>query len=149
MARILSKAADIRAWAEARGGSPMLEDVPDPTGDRTLLELSFGQHMLNADSNEGPDRATGGFRLVSWDEWLEELDKQRLALKVNDETPGALDNDFRFVARGGDGKTTAAAQQPAPGSVERPRPADEDEDDVTVSVDGFRPAPGEGGGSVR
>jgi hypothetical protein len=148
MSRIISKPDDIRAWAEARGGSPMLEDVPDPTGDRTLLQISFGQHMLNADNNEGPDRPTGGFRLVSWDEWIEELDRQDLAMKINDEVPGMLDNDFRFVKRSGKGQTTAAAQQPAPGSVERPGHRDEEEDDVTVSVDGFRPAPGEGGGRI-
>ena len=144
MARTLSKGEDIRAWAEARAGTPMLEDVPDPTGDRTLLEISFGQHMLNADNNEGPDRATGGFRLVSWEEWLEELDRQHLAIKVNDESPGTLDNDFRFVDRNGEGRTTAAAQQPAPGSVDRPRRKHEAEDDVTAGIDRFRPAPGEG-----
>jgi hypothetical protein len=122
----------------------MLEDVPDPTGERTLLQISFGQHMLNADSNEGPDRATGGFRLVGWDEWLEELDRQQLAIKVNEEVPGLLDNDFRFVARDGDGLTTPAAQQPPPGSVARPRePAAED--DLTAPVDGFRPSVGKGG----
>jgi hypothetical protein len=148
MARVLSKGDDIREWAEARGGSPMVADIPDPTGDRMLLQISFGQHYLNADTNEGPDRATGGFRLVSWDEWLAELDRQDLAIKVNDDMPGVLDNDFRFVDRDGDGETTAAAQQPAPGSVERPGRHDEEEDEVTASVNGFRPAPGEGGGRI-
>jgi hypothetical protein len=140
MSRLITKADDIRTWAEARGGSPMLEDVPDPTGDRTLLQLSFGQHMLNADSNEGPDRATGGFRLVSWDEWIEELDRQDLALKVNDEMPGTLDNDFRFVKRTGDGRTTPAAQQPAPGSVER-----RGRRNAHVSVNKVQPSPREAG----
>jgi hypothetical protein len=148
MARILSEGDDIREWAAARGGSPMVADIPDPTGDRMLLQISFGQHFLNADMNEGPDRATGGFRLVSWDEWLAELDRQDLAIKINDEMPGVLDNDFRFVDRDGDGETTPAAQQPAPGSVERPGRHDEKEDEKTVSVDGFRPAPGEGGGRI-
>jgi hypothetical protein len=121
MARILTNHDEIRAWAGARGGSPMLLDVPDPgTDDQQLLQLTFGEHALDADTNEGPD-LLGGFTLVGWDEWLAALDAQGLGLKVNDEIPGVLDNDFEFVARGGHGRTTSAAQQPAPGTVERPR----------------------------
>ncbi|HET8727448.1 MAG TPA: hypothetical protein VFO41_08055 [Alphaproteobacteria bacterium] len=111
---------DIRHWASARGGYPMLMDTPDPEGDRTLLEITFGQHALDADGNEGPDRATGGFRLVGWDEWFTELDRQGLILKVNDPVPGALDNDFEFVAARGAGQTTDAARQPPVAGVEAP-----------------------------
>ena len=46
----------------------------------------------------GPDPITG-YSLVSWDEWFAALDKQKLALKVNDEVPGALDKSHEFVAR--------------------------------------------------
>ena len=98
MARILKSHREIRDWAEARGGSPMLEDLPDGTREQTLLQLTFGQHALDADHNEGPD-ALGGFELVGWDEWFAALDAQKLALKVNEEVPGALDNAFEFVAR--------------------------------------------------
>lgn len=112
MPKLLADHETIRHWASARGGNPMLLDVPDPGGDRTLLQITFGEHMLDADSNEGPDRATGGFRLVDWDEWFAELDRQGLILKVNDPVPGALDNDFEFVAADGKGITTAAAQSP-------------------------------------
>ncbi len=98
MSKILTKREAIRDWAIARGGAPMLETVPDGTGERTLLQLTFGQHALNADHNEGPD-PIGGFELVDWDEWFAELEHQQMALKVNDEVPGALDNDFEFVTR--------------------------------------------------
>jgi hypothetical protein len=120
MARILATAQEIREWAEARGGNPMLMDVPSGSTSRVLLQLTFGQHALNADHNEGPDRPTGGFELVSWDDWLAELERQHLVLKVADEVPVLLDNDFEFVAADGDGTTTDAARQPPAGTVERP-----------------------------
>jgi hypothetical protein len=98
MAKILMKHDEIREWAEARAGSPMLEDVPDGTEVRSLLEITFGQHALNADTNEGPDRP-GGFQLVSWDDWFVEFDKRKLALVVPDEEPGGSGNAFEFVDR--------------------------------------------------
>ena len=105
MARILHKREEIRDWVLARGGAPMLEDLPDGTHDQILLQLTFGQHALNADGNEGPDRVVG-FELASWDDWFAEFDKQQLALKVNDEQPGRLDRapkdelDRRALAAG-------------------------------------------------
>lgn len=120
MSKILTDHAAIRQWAEARNGYPMLMDVPSGTGSRTLLQLTFGQHALNADNNEGPDRAAGGYQLVTWDDWLAELERQQLALKVNDEQPGRLDNDFHFVSRDEDAATTDAAQQPPVAAVEDP-----------------------------
>lgn len=113
MARTLTTPDDIRQWAEARAGAPMSMDMPDGTGGtRTLLNLTFGQHALNADENEGPDRI-GGFELVSWDDWLAALGEQDLAIRVRDEEPGQLDTDFEFVSRDGKGETTAAARKPA------------------------------------
>ena len=98
MPRILRKHQDIRDWAIARGGAPMLEDVPDGSKERHLLQLTFGQHALNADHNEGPD-PLGGFVLVGWDEWFAVLDAEKLAIEVNDEEPGSFDNRFEFVPR--------------------------------------------------
>jgi hypothetical protein len=98
MAKILHTREAIRDWVIARGGSPMLEDTPDGSGSRVLLQLTFGQHALNADHNEGPE-PLGGFELVSWDEWFSELDRQELALSVNDEVPGSLDKAHQFVTR--------------------------------------------------
>jgi hypothetical protein len=98
MAKILRSREEIRDWVLARGGSPLLEDLPDGTHEQALLQLTFGQQALNADQNEGPD-PLGGFELVDWDEWFAVLEQQKLALKVNDEVPGALDNGFEFVSR--------------------------------------------------
>ena len=121
MPRILSSPQDIRQWVEARACNPKLMDVPDGTGGTSsLLQISFGQHPLNADQNEGPDRATGGYQLVGWDEWFAEFDRQNLGIKVRDEQPGLLDNDFEFVARDGRGRTPDAARQPPVATVEDP-----------------------------
>ena len=98
MAKTLTSRDDIRQWATARGGNPMLMDVPDGTGSRTLLQLTFGQEALNSDGNEGPDRV-GGFQLVSWDDWFAALDENRLALRVSDDPAGGAEAEFEFVER--------------------------------------------------
>jgi hypothetical protein len=124
MAKTMIEHDDIREWAEARAGEPMLEDIPDVDREQVLLAITFGQHAINADHNEGPDPITG-WSLVTWDEWFAAFDQQNLALKVNDELPGQLDRAFEFVSRDGEGLTTEAARQPAPGTVARPEPSDE------------------------
>jgi hypothetical protein len=127
MARTLTSHDDIRQWAQARGGNPMLMDTPDVREDHTLLTITFGQHALNAERNEGPDvNPYGGWNLSGWDEWFAEFDKQKLAIKVNDDQPGSLDNDFTFVPRDGDKaeQTTDAARQPPNVSIKSPDPAD-------------------------
>ncbi len=98
MAKTLNSREDIRQWAEARGGNPMLMDTPDGTGSRTLLQLTFGQHAINTDGNEGPDRI-GGFQLVSWEEWFAALDESGLAVRVSDDQAGGNEAEFEFVER--------------------------------------------------
>jgi len=120
MPRILTDHDEIRQWAEARTGSPMAMDVPDGTQSRTLLEITFGQHALNAENNEGPDRPVSGYELVSWDDWFAEFDGQGLAIRVQEEQPGVLDRGFEFMTRDGQGETSPAAQKPPVGSVEDP-----------------------------
>lgn len=122
MSRILSERDEIRQWATARAGNPMLLDTPQ---DRVLLQISFGQHALNAEGNEGPDHSlTGGWQLTGWDEWFEEFEKNNMAIKVNDDQPGMLDNDFAFVQRDGEGETTDAARKPAAITVQSPNDED-------------------------
>ena len=55
--------------------------------------------MLNSGENQDTDRP-GGLDLTGWDEWLAELNNQKLALKVGDKIDGVLDNDFEFVPAG-------------------------------------------------
>lgn len=98
MARILTDREEIRQWAIARAGNPVLMEVPDGTSSRTILQLAFGQDALNALGNEGPDRV-GGFQLVSWTEWFDALDANGLAVRVSDDPSGGNEAEFEFVSR--------------------------------------------------
>lgn len=98
MSKILTDRRAIREWVEARGGNPVLMDVPDGTGIRTVLQLTFGQDALNAEGNEGPDRIDG-FQLVSWEEWFVALEKGHLAIEVTDDPSGGNEAEFTFVPR--------------------------------------------------
>ncbi len=123
MSQILTDREAIRQWAAARGGNPILMDVPDGSQNRTILQLTFGQHALNSDGNEGPDRI-GGFHLVSWEEWFTALEEGGLALKVSDDPAGGNEAEFEFVAREqADRESTDAAQKPASIVTEGPNPA--------------------------
>jgi hypothetical protein len=123
MAKILTSRDDIRQWAEARGGNPMLMETPDGTGSRTLLQLTFGQHAINTDGNEGPDRV-GGFQLVSWDDWFAALDEGKLALRVSDDLAGGNEAEFEFVPREGGDNTSEAGKKPAAISIQSPNKDD-------------------------
>jgi len=98
MSKILTDRQAIREWVEARGGNPVIMDTPDGTGVRTILQLTFGQDALNADSNEGPDRVDG-FQLSSWEEWFVALEKGNLAIEVSDDPAGGNEAEFTFVPR--------------------------------------------------
>lgn len=99
MSKILTSHDDIRQWTVARGGNPMLLETPDGTGTRTMLQLTFGQHALNSDGNEGPDRLTG-FQLADWDDWFAALDENGLSLQVSDDPAGGNETEYEFVPRG-------------------------------------------------
>ncbi len=98
MARILTKAEDIRQWVEARGGYPMLMEVPSGTRSRTVLLIAFGQDALNTGETQGQDRP-GGFELVGWDDWISALENEKLALRVSDDPSGGREAEFDFVPR--------------------------------------------------
>ena len=78
MSRILSRAEDIRQWAEARSGMPAWSELPSGTRSQIVLRLVFDQYLLNSGESQDLDRP-GGLDLVGWDDWLGELTKQKLA----------------------------------------------------------------------
>ena len=130
MSKVMTNREEIRQWVEARGGYPMLMDTPDGTGSRTLLQLTFGQHALNSDTNEGPDRLNAGFQLSGWEDWFAALDENNLAIRVSDDPAGGNENEFEFVSRDEGASreetqnTTGAAQKPASITVGGPDPRD-------------------------
>ena len=98
MSRILSNPEDIRQWVEARGGYPLLMEIPSGTRSRTVLQLAFGQDQLNSAESHGQERV-GGFQLVGWDEWIAALEGENLALRVSDDAAGGREAEFDFVPR--------------------------------------------------
>jgi hypothetical protein len=98
MSRILTKHDEIRQWAEARGGYPLMMDVTSGTRSRSVLQLGFGQEGINTGESQGQDRP-GGFELVSWDDWLTALEQENLALRVSDDPSGGREAEFDFVPR--------------------------------------------------
>jgi hypothetical protein len=98
MSRILTKAEDIRQWVEARGGYPLLMEVPSGTRTRTVLQIAFGQDALNTGETQGQERP-GGFELVGWDDWIRALENENLALRVSDDPAGGREAEFDFVPR--------------------------------------------------
>jgi hypothetical protein len=98
MSATLTDRDAIRQWVAARGGNPVLMDVPDGSKTRTVLQLTFGQEALNSVNNQGPDRV-GGFQLVSWEEWFTALENGKLALRVSDDPAGGNEAEFEFVER--------------------------------------------------
>ena len=92
MSKILTKAEDIRQWVEARGGYPMLMEVPSGTRTRTVLQLAFGQDVFNTGETQGQDRVGG-------DDWLSALEHEKLALRVSDDPSGGREAEFDFVPR--------------------------------------------------
>lgn len=98
MTKVLTKHDEIRQWAIARAGNPVIEDRATGIGGAPVLRIVFDQYALNAGENQYGDRP-GGFDLVDWDEWFAEFDALGFGLLVEDEKPGVLDDYFEFVKR--------------------------------------------------
>jgi hypothetical protein len=94
--RLLVTPEEIRQWGEARSGLPAIEDRPPNVPGQPVHRIVFGQHLLNTGESQYTDRP-GGLDLVSWDEWVAELEMRNLALKVAVEAPGVLDDRYEFV----------------------------------------------------
>ena len=94
--RLLVTPEEIRQWGEARSGLPAIEDRPPNVPGAPVLRIVFDQRLLNTGESQYTDRP-GGLDLVSWDEWVAELEARNLALKVAIEVPGMLDDRYEFV----------------------------------------------------
>lgn len=82
--------SDIQNWVTARKGQPALRRIPDAMGSiRARLALNFARHAAPTEMPSQDD----GMSPCSWTAWLAELDRQNLAVRVDDES------DFEFVDR--------------------------------------------------
>lgn len=93
----LTDHTEIREWAIARAGKPMLHYVSDGAGGETpVLSLSFGQHA----THEGDlEHSTEGRQLVEWGDWFAAFEEQGLALHVPVSEPGVIDDAHQIVKR--------------------------------------------------
>jgi len=86
---VLTDHDEIREWAEERGATPSCVKGTGKRGGLGMLRLDFpgftGEESLQP---------------VDWDEWLEEFDKDNLALLVQDTTAGGERSNFnKLVSR--------------------------------------------------
>ena len=85
----------IRQWTTARGGRPLVQEHPQPTGGtNSVLRLDFPQPGA---ALEMDDDATLTTRRVEWTEWLSLLDEKGLAVEVPDGE--GLETTHRLVSR--------------------------------------------------
>jgi glutathione synthase/RimK-type ligase-like ATP-grasp enzyme len=82
---------EIRRWAEERGGKPaVVKSTHDKNGGGILrLEFPGAPHPHDENLEE-----------ISWDEFFEKFDRQKLAFLYQDKTAdGKVSRFFKFVSR--------------------------------------------------
>jgi hypothetical protein len=83
---------EIQNWVSQRRGMPAIRRIPNSFGNmRSRLALAFPSRKV---VTEAPSLDSGASP-VSWTAWLAELDRQELALRVND----ASADGYELVAR--------------------------------------------------
>lgn len=88
--RTITDHAAIRRWAEERGGRPAMVAATHRGEADGILRIDF----------EGAGDAPG-LEIVSWEEFFEAFEANRLAFLCQDETSsGGTSRFFRFVERG-------------------------------------------------
>lgn len=98
--------SDIQKWVEARRGQPAIRQLIDSLGQQhASLDLSFGHEQA---PHEAPT-VDQGISPCSWAAWLAELDRQNLALRVEDSKAPS----FEFVSRNGRPNQARPSVQPA------------------------------------
>ncbi|WP_127754192.1 MULTISPECIES: hypothetical protein [unclassified Devosia] len=84
----LTRHRDIQVWVTGRRGRPAIARIRNPDGQqRAQLRLSFGSPVSD---KRDPAALDDGVSPCSWAAWLAELDRQRLALRI-DPAAGAFE----------------------------------------------------------
>jgi hypothetical protein len=86
-ARKIVDHAEIRRWAEERGGLPTVVKGTERGG--------RGAGVLRFEFDPGEER----LREVDWDTFFETFEEKQLALLAQDEIDGKTSRFFKFVAR--------------------------------------------------
>jgi len=85
-ARKITDHAEVRKWAEARGGRPTVVKGTARGEGAGVLRFDFGK----------PEQR---LKEVDWDTFFKTFDERRLALLAQDEIDGKTSRFFKFVER--------------------------------------------------
>ncbi len=98
--RMLTDHDEIRDWAAARNGTPVIrEAAPSVGASNAVIEIAFGQAIYqDQDMPERPP-TMGGLEMGDWDAWFEIFDKNELALIVHEDVPGVREGFHEIVRR--------------------------------------------------
>jgi len=96
---VLTEHEEIRDWAAARAGSPVVVDVSPESGTQPLLRIVFGQAAYQDEDRADRLATSGGYELVEWDEWFKIFDQEELALVVAADRPGIRDSFHEIIRR--------------------------------------------------
>ena len=80
----------IKQWAEARGGKPATVEGTGSKSDAGILRIMFP---------DAPHSHHDSLKEVSWDEFFQKFDKEKLCLVYQDETHGEKSNFHKIVSR--------------------------------------------------
>jgi len=94
--RVLTDHEEIRDWAAARAGQPVLRTLGS-SQDKPVLAFAFGQQAYQ-DTDRGWDEI-GEVEIVEWDEWFRLFDERELALVVAEDVPGQREEFHEFIRR--------------------------------------------------
>ena len=83
--------AEIKKWAEGRGGKPAAVDGTEKgKDDAGLIRLMFPD-----DKNANDDK----LHEISWDDWFEKFEEGKLALVYQDKTSGGDKSSFNKLVK--------------------------------------------------
>ncbi|WP_028033677.1 hypothetical protein [Chelativorans sp. J32] len=93
---VLTDHEEIRDWAAARAGQPVLRTL-GTSQDEPVLGFSFGQQAYQ-DTDQGWDEI-GNVEIIEWDDWFRLFDERELALVVAEDVPGQREEFHEFIRR--------------------------------------------------
>ncbi|MCV0397214.1 MAG: hypothetical protein K5872_14740 [Rhizobiaceae bacterium] len=95
--KTLTNRQDIRDWAAARAGVPVLR--PGGEANEGILELAFGQQSYQEPDNAADPPVTSQTEILEWDEWFRLFEERNLALVVAADQPGRRDEFHQIIRR--------------------------------------------------
>ncbi len=131
---------EIRAWAEERDGQPACVRGTGNKADTGLLRIDF--------PGQGDDTK---LQPISWDEFFEKFDEQKLAMVYQDQTRGGEMSRFsKLVKRtGGGGSTRKSSSRTSKARANRAHPGSRTREESSTKTRGASRAGRQKSGKTR